>query len=192
MESSDIKTEICSEIKRIIPSDELEKAHIDDALQWIAGGKNVFRIARPDKPPKHLVSYFVLVDPGHNSLLLGDHVKSQLWLPSGGHVELNEHPKMTVVRESQEELGKDAVFLRGNDHPFFITVTKTNAFTARHTDVSLWYLLRGSVHETIDFERREFNDVTWFTFDEILQSHPAIFDPHMQRFAQKLAVYLKS
>jgi 8-oxo-dGTP pyrophosphatase MutT (NUDIX family) len=192
MESSYVKAEICGEIKKITPFDALEKEHIKDALAWVASGKDIFRIARPDKPPKHLVSYFVLVDPSHKSLLLGDHVKSQLWLPSGGHVELNEHPKTTVIRESQEELGKDAIFLRGNDHPFFITVTKTNAFTARHTDVSLWYLLRGKVHETISFERREFNDVTWFTFDEILESHPAIFDPHMQRFAQKLAGYLKS
>jgi 8-oxo-dGTP pyrophosphatase MutT (NUDIX family) len=186
MKLQGIKTQIRETISGIEPFDDLEKTHLDDALQWVKSGADIFRVAKPDKPPKHLVSYIVLIDPDHKSLLLGDHVTSQLWLPSGGHVEPGEHPKDTVVRETQEELGKQAVFLHGNDSPFFITVTQTNAFSAYHTDVSLWYLLRGSVHESIAFERREFNDMTWFTSDEILQSHPAIFDPHLQRFTEKL------
>ena len=190
MQPTDVHAQILAEIKRIEPLDALEQAHIKDACTWVASGVNIFRIAKPDKPPKHLVSYFILIDPEHKSLLLGDHVRSQLWLPSGGHVELNEHPRETVNRESQEELGKKAVYLRGNDHPFFITVTKTNALTASHTDVSLWYLLRGSVHETINFERREFNDMTWFSFDEILQMNATILDPQMQRFTEKLKRYL--
>lgn len=190
MQQTDIIAQIHDEITGIKPFDALEEAHIADASAWVKSGANIFRIAKPDTPPKHLVSYFVLIDPDHKSLLLGDHVKSQLWLPSGGHVEINEHPKDTVIREAREELGMDATFLRGNDHPFFITVTKTNAFSAYHTDVSFWYLLKGKLHQHVNFERREFNDMTWYTFDEILQSHPAIFDPHMQRFTQKLAAYL--
>ncbi len=190
MKTTGIKAEIQAEIAGIKPADTLEREHLADALNWIENATNIFRIERPDKPPKHLVSYFVLIDPDHKSLLLGDHIKSGLWLPSGGHVELNEHPRDTVLRECQEELGQKAIFLRSNDHPFFLTVTDTVGPTAGHTDVSLWYLLRGGIHDTIDFERREFTDMTWFTFDEILQSHPAIFDPHLQRFTTKLAAYL--
>jgi 8-oxo-dGTP pyrophosphatase MutT (NUDIX family) len=118
--------------------------------------------------------------------LLGDHIKAQLWLPSGGHVELNEHPRDTVVREAQEELGIPAVFLRNQTKPLFVTVTETVGLTPGHTDVSLWFLLLGDIHQPLNFERAEFNDMTWFTYDEILQSHPAIFDPHMQRFTRKL------
>lgn len=185
-----IKTEIQEAIRGIQPFDTLESEHIADTLRWIDTAANIFRIEKPDKPPKHLVSYFVLIDPKHDSLLLGDHIKAQLWLPSGGHVELNEHPRATVVREAQEELGQPAVFLKGNDRPFFVTVTPTVGLTAGHTDVSLWYLLRGSIHDRIAFERREFNDMSWFTFSEVLDSHPAIFDPHMQRFTRKLQQYL--
>lgn len=83
-----------------------------------------------------------------------------------------------------------AIFLRNRTKPFFITINQTVGLTAGHTDVSLWYLLRGDMHQRLTFDRSEFMDVTWFTFDEILSSHPAIFDKHMQRFTNKLVDYL--
>jgi 8-oxo-dGTP pyrophosphatase MutT (NUDIX family) len=174
----------------IEPHDDVEREHIADILQWIQSGAGLYRVEKPDKPPKHLVSYFVLIDPQHKSILLADHIKAQLWLPSGGHVELKEDPKETVIREAREELGQEAVFLRSNDKPFFATVTQTVGLTAGHTDVSLWYLLRGNIHDHLSFDRGEFTDVAWFTYDEILESSPVIFDPHMQRFTQKLMQYL--
>ena len=174
----------------IAPYDNLEREHIADILAWIQSGVNIYRVEKPDKPPKHLVSYFVLIDPDRKSLLLADHIKAQLWLPSGGHVEPGEDPKATVLREAKEELGQKAVFLRSNDKPFFATVTQTVGLTAGHTDVSLWYLLLGQQHERFNFDRREFNDVAWFSFEEILESSPVIFDPHMHRFTKKLMQYL--
>lgn len=175
------------EIKTITPFDDTERIHINSAIDWAESGVNIFRIAKPDIPATHLVSYFVLIDPDHNSLLLGDHVKSLLQLPSGGHVEPGEAPVTTVRRESVEELGMKAAFL-GEPHPFFLTITQTNPLSGptTHTDVSLWYLLRGNIRDYIQFERREFNDMTWWNFDEILQTDPTIFDPHMQRFTKKL------
>jgi 8-oxo-dGTP diphosphatase len=170
------------------PYDDIERSHIADALSWIETGINIYRIAKPDKPPKHLVSYFVLIDAEHNSLLLVDHIKAQLWLPSGGHVELNEDPKTTVIREAEEELRQTAVFI--TEQPFFVTVTQTVGLTAGHTDVSLWYLIRGSMHDHIDFSRDEFKDVQWCSFEKVLDANPAILDPNMQRFTEKLMKYL--
>jgi 8-oxo-dGTP diphosphatase len=186
----ELEAEIQATVRGILPYDQLEKEHIEDVIAWIDSGVNIFRVAKPDKPPKHLVSYFALIDPEHKSVLLGDHINAQLWLPSGGHVEPGETPVATVQREAKEELGREAVFLRGNQAPFFVTVTDTVGQTAGHTDVSLWFLLRGNVHDFIDFERREFNDVTWFNFDEILEADPVIFDPQMHRFTRKLKTYL--
>ena len=176
----------------ITPVDNVEATHLQDALEWLASGVNVYRIEKPDKPPKHLVAYFAVIDPEHKSLLLGDHIKAQLWLPSGGHVDVNEDPKDTVIREMREELNQEAIFLRNNEKPFFITVTKTVGLTAGHTDVSLWYLLKGSIHDRLNFDRAEFTDMTWFSFDEILEASPVIFDPHMQRLVRKLDEYLST
>ena len=173
-------------IVSIKPYDDLEKTHLDDALQWIQSTDKIFRIKKPDVPPKHLVSYFVLIDLARRSILLCDHIKAQLWLPSGGHVEPNEPPVDTVRREAIEELGIPAVFLHGNEEPFFITVTETVGLHPGHTDVSLWYLITGNSFDHIHFDRREFNDVEWWTFEEILETNPTIFDPHMQRFTRKL------
>ena len=190
MKSAVVRNQIRDEVRLVVPFDTLEQAHIADVLRWIDSGANIFRIAEPDKPPKHLVAYFVVIDPLHRSLLLGDHIKAQLWLPTGGHSTLNEHPKDTVIRETREELDIQAQFLNGNDKPFFVTVTTTVGLTPGHTDVSLWYLLRGDIHAPLRFERAAFTDMNWFTFDEVLESHPAIFDPHMQRFTQKLVANL--
>lgn len=190
MRTATITTQIYDEVNSIQPYDDLEVEHAADTLRWIHSGANIFRIAKPDKPPKHLVSYFVVVDPEHKSVLLGDHIKAQLWLPTGGHVELNEHPRQTVIREAQEEIGLKAVFLHNRQTPFFITINQTGGLTLGHTDVSLWYVLRGDIHQRLKFTRDEFNDMNWFTFNEILESHPAIFDRHMHRFTKKLADYL--
>lgn len=189
---SAIKTIIRDEIGHIQPYDQLETDHIKDAIDWIDSGADLFRIKKPDVPPKHLVSYLVVVDPAQRSMLLVDHIKAQLWLPTGGHVKPNEHPWSAVERETMEELHVSAVPLR-DMHPFFLTVTETGGLTPGHTDVSLWYLLKGSVHDFMDFKKqskREFHDIEWFTFDEILQTDSVIFDPHLHRFTRKLATIL--
>ncbi|MDQ5940452.1 MAG: 8-oxo-dGTP diphosphatase [Candidatus Dependentiae bacterium] len=60
----------------LAPVDVLEKEHIDDALAWIASGAPIFRTAKPDVPPKHLVSYFLLFDEAAKKVLLVDHKKA--------------------------------------------------------------------------------------------------------------------
>jgi 8-oxo-dGTP diphosphatase len=186
MKAAHIIDQIYEELASIIPCDSREQEHLADAGSWIKSGANIFRIVKPDKPPKHLVSYFVVIDPVHRSLLLGNHIKAQLWLPTGGHVKLYEHPREAVLREAKEELQMSAQFLHGRDKPFFITINETGGLTPGHTDVSLWYLVRGDIHASLTYNRQEFTDMNWFSFDEILESHPAIFDRHMHRFTHKL------
>jgi 8-oxo-dGTP pyrophosphatase MutT (NUDIX family) len=60
-------------------------------------------------PPKHLVSYAVLIDPRDASVFLVDHILAGLALPPGGHVEPGEDPADTVRREAMEELGIQAL-----------------------------------------------------------------------------------
>src|SRR4029453_6632750 len=73
---------IREEIASIKPFDALECAHREDALAWIDSGVELCRTQKPATPPKHLVSYFVLVD--HDHVLLVDHKNARLWLPTGG------------------------------------------------------------------------------------------------------------
>ncbi|NTW13777.1 MAG: NUDIX domain-containing protein [Candidatus Moranbacteria bacterium] len=185
---NDIRETIAKIICDIVPVDEIERNHRKDALEWIASGAEIFRVAKPDIPPKHLISYFAVVDVKRSSLLLVDHIKAELWLPAGGHVEPGEHPGTTVERESMEELGLESNFIF--DVPCLITQMTTVGKTAGHTDVSLWYVIKGNANDPIEYEKREFNGVRWFSFDEILDSDIAPFDPHMHRFVSKLKTLL--
>jgi 8-oxo-dGTP diphosphatase len=176
-----MKLQIRKIIQGIKPHDPIEQSHIHDTLEWIESGAPIFRIQKPDIPNKHLVSYFVVLDTFNQKILLVDHKKSGLWLPAGGHVEVDEHPKDAVTRECQEELGINAEFLM-ND-PIFLTSTLTIGLTAGHTDVSLWYVLKGKINDNYSFDESEFNGVAWFSFNEIPYEKS---DPHMRRFMEKL------
>lgn len=172
-------------VTNISPVDNLEHEHIQDTLSWIQSGAPLFRVRKPDVPPKHLVSYFVLFDEEARKVLLVDHKKANLWLPSGGHVEIDEHPRDAAMRECFEELGIEAEFLKKD--PVFLTVTKTVGLTAGHTDVSLWYVLKGDHRALYKFETEEFMAIQWFGFDGIPYDRS---DPHMERFINKLRGYL--
>lgn len=174
----EIITDLVSEIK---PLDDLEQQHQQETLDWINSSNEIFRVSKPNVPDKHLVSYFCLIDQGTQEILLVDHKNAKLWLPSGGHVEINEHPKDTVKRECIEELGVEAEFW--NDQPIFITSTLTNGHQFNHTDVSLWYVLKGFKSHIYEFDKNEFHGMKWYKFDFLPFEKS---DPHMKRFITKL------
>jgi len=175
-------------IQAIDPFDEIEQQHKDDTVAWLGSGDGVYREQNPDK---HLVSYFVLFDKKRGKLMLIDHVKAKLWLPTGGHVELDEDPRTTVLREAYEELQIHPVFEPGlGNTPLFMTVTQTKGANS-HTDVSLWYVVSGDSEETLNYDQREMNGYKWLTLDEVLATDTAELDPHMHRFVRKMQRTLK-
>ena len=178
-EAVTIRLAIRDEVASIRPCDELEETHQADALAWIDSGAPLFRTARPATPPKHLVSYFAVVDG--NQILLVDHKSAQLWLPPGGHVEPGEHPRVTVARELKEELG----FVAAHDiaAPLMITCTTTVGLAAGHVDVSLWYVVTVNRNQRIQFDQQEFAAVQWFRYSDV-PLHRS--DPHLARFLVKL------
>lgn len=181
LHNSSIREHIHHIISAIIPYDDVEHKHINDTRLWIESGAPIFRVQKPDVPNKHLVSYFVLFDDVHEKILLCDHKKALLWLPSGGHVEIDEDPKTTVSRECLEELNVTADFWEQD--PLFLTSTLTVGLTAGHTDVSLWYVLKGDSNKVYEFDKEEFNEIGWFHLNEVPYEKS---DPHIGRFIQKL------
>jgi 8-oxo-dGTP pyrophosphatase MutT (NUDIX family) len=144
-------------------------------------------VASQPTRPKHLVAYFVLVDTARKAVLLVDHRNARLWLPTGGHVETEEHPLATVHRELREELGVTANLLTDvSSNPLLVTQTTTVGHDAGHVDVSLWYVLEGSVDKAMTPDANEFVAVRWWTIDEISTPPPEMFDPHLPRFVRKL------
>jgi 8-oxo-dGTP diphosphatase len=181
MSTINIRSKIHRIVSLMSPLDGLEQDHIRFVLDWIESDSEIFRTQKPATPDTHLVSYFVVASPEMDRILLVDHKKAELWLPPGGHVDPGEDPKETVRREAKEELGIDAELLF--DEPILLTVTKTVGNVARHTDVSLWYLLKGDPRRALDYDLNEFNQICWFAIDEIPFEKS---DPHMKRFIQKM------
>ena len=167
------------EVASIQPFDKQEQIHRIDTLAWIDSGAPLCRTAKPATPPKHLVSYFAVVDGRH--ILLVDHKSAQLWLPPGGHVEPEEHPRETVRRELLEELG----FAAEHDitEPLMLTCTATVGLTAGHIDVSLWYVITAPRSQPIKYDEHEFAGVRWFPYSDV-PLHRS--DPHLARFLAKL------
>ncbi len=174
-----MRNKIRNEVASILPMDNKELSTQTEILQWIDSGVELCRIQKPDIPPKHLIAYFALIDGDH--ILLVDHINAELWLPTGGHVDPNEHPRDTVLREAKEELGIDGEFLL--QKPILITCTETVGKTAGHTDVSIWYALKGSRKMNFHYDDSEFSQVRWFHKDEVPLDRT---DPEMKRFMKKL------
>jgi 8-oxo-dGTP diphosphatase len=128
----------------------------------------------------------VPVDRDRGCLLLGDHRNAGLWLPPGGHVEVDEHPATTAAREAVEEL-RIAPGDRLADRPVFVSVTRTVGIDAGHTDVSLWFVLHAHRDEPVDIDLAEFRSARWWSVEQIQGAPSAILDPALHRFVAKLA-----
>jgi 8-oxo-dGTP diphosphatase len=174
-------------VAAVSPLDEKEASDQSDILGWVASGAPLFRVQRPATPHKHLAVYFALLDDASRSIMLVDHVKARSWLLPGGHVDDGEDPRWTVEREAFEELRITPKFHEriSGDKPFFVTVTQTRG-PGSHTDVTLWFVLKGDRHAEIQMDVREFSEVRWFGFDHQTEWPVSRFDPQMHRFAVKL------
>jgi 8-oxo-dGTP pyrophosphatase MutT (NUDIX family) len=184
---ADVRALVSDLVSGVTPLDAREAADQADILDWVASGQELFRTIPPATPPKHLVVYFVPVDRANRCLLLGDHRKSGLWLPPGGHIEAGEDPRQAVIRETREELGITAEFHPqfGGKRPFFLTVTPTNG-AGNHLDVDLWFVLHVDRTAPLHPDPREFAGVRWFELDERQDWPVTTYDPEMPRFVSKL------
>jgi 8-oxo-dGTP diphosphatase len=186
----DVRGLISDLVAAVEPFDEREAADRTDILGWIASGRQLFRTVPPATPPKHLIVYFVPVDAASRCLMLGDHRKSGLWLPPGGHVEDGEDPRRAVIREAREELGLQAETAT-DGRPLFLTVTPTVGANS-HLDVSLWFVLRVARDGAqIIPDPGEFKGVRWFDLDQQRGWPAGTYDPEMHRFAAKLKAVLR-
>jgi 8-oxo-dGTP diphosphatase len=170
-------------VRGIVPYDEVEAGHREEALRWLASTDDVFRRVKPATPSPHLVSYVVVIDPVDRSSLLVDHLNAKLWLPPGGHVEPDEDPVDAARREASEELGVEF------DDPRleFITVTETIGVDRGHTDVSLWFVVDGRRGMPLVTDPAEFGEARWWTPEQVSAAGAGVFDPHYPRFVAKLA-----
>jgi 8-oxo-dGTP pyrophosphatase MutT (NUDIX family) len=185
-----VRDVICDLVAGVETHDSCEAEHQGRILGWVGSGAPLFRVTSPDDPDTHLAVYFALFDEADRSVMLVNHRKAGLWLLPGGHVDADEDPRRTVVREAEEELAISAQFHGGlGSDPFFLSVTRTRGHGS-HTDVTLWFVLAASRTDEVRPDPVEFSELRWVTLDELLTWDAGRLDPHMHRFTSKLMARL--
>jgi 8-oxo-dGTP diphosphatase len=105
--------------------------------------------------------------------LLVYHPRYEMWTPVGGHVELDEDPEQTLIREVREEAGLEVDFLNtkpkivfpGTKYihaPQYIDVHEANP---PHKHIALTYFLRAKSGDSVKSD--EHTQMRWFSLEEL-------------------------
>jgi 8-oxo-dGTP pyrophosphatase MutT (NUDIX family) len=120
----------------------------------------------------HTVEVFIVYK---DKVLLRKHEKYGIWLSVGGHIELDEDPNQSALREVKEEVGLDITLLTPKDFRVFKedgyqelippVFTNRHRINTDHEHVTYTYFA-SSTHDVVKPESE--NDVwQWFSKDEI-------------------------
>jgi 8-oxo-dGTP diphosphatase len=85
------------------------------------------------------------------------------WSIPGGHLEFNETPEETAIREVKEETGCDIKNVR------FAAYTNDRFFDEGKHYVTLWMMSDWKAHEPRVTEPDKFIEQAWFDFDTLPQ-----------------------
>ncbi|MDB5245447.1 MAG: hydrolase [Parcubacteria group bacterium] len=116
-----------------------------------------------------------------NTVLLRKHDKYKVWLPPGGHVELDEDPTEAAVREMKEEVGLDVSLVsampinterlsyadnEGKDliTPYFMN---RHRISDTHEHISFEYFGTSETKSVVQGETELSDDIKWFTCEEL-------------------------
>lgn len=130
-------------------------------LSRISQGK----LSRDENPESHFGAYFLPFNSKTKKVFLIHHKKSGLWLSPGGHMEKDELPQETLIREVKEELGLK-IYPDEINLLFLLTITPINntSYACReHFDV--WYLIKTN-KSVVKPDPGEFYSARWLTFSQ--------------------------
>lgn len=128
------------------------------------------RMTRDDGELTHLATFIVPIDVVTKNIFIGHHKKSNLWIPSGGHVDLGELFEEAAIREIKEELGIKIDF-HTLGHPELLTITNINNTNQprckRHYDS--WFFIKVNQDNFFvdqDCVMNEFYSTKWVNLNE--------------------------
>lgn len=137
------------------------------------------------------VSAYIL-HPTEPKVLMVNHKLLNMWLPIGGHVELDEDPDEALMREIKEECGLEVEIL-AEKKPGEYEHTKMlyrphsmdiHTISETHRHIGLQYVARALTTD-IQLAPEEHDDIRWFTSAE-LDAPDLIIRPAVKMYAQTI------
>ena len=117
------------------------------------------------------ITVFIVNKEG--KVLLVNHPKYNMWIPMGGHIELDEDPDQALFREIKEETGLDVEILserpdiKSENTKFLLTPNYMDVHSANppHKHISLTYFALATHDAFVKSE--EHTDMRWFSVGEL-------------------------
>lgn len=114
-----------------------------------------------------------------NKVLLRMHEKYDIWLPPGGHIELDEDPEQAALREVKEETGLEVVLWEGNKK-FSIEKERVrelippvslhrHATSPTHEHINLAYFATSTTDELAPAPEESQEGLRWCTKEDLVQ-----------------------
>lgn len=111
-------------------------------------------------------------------VLLVHHNKFNKWVPPGGHIEENETPDQTVVREWKEEVSLNVDILPAHESAFAGDANATPIPMPFHIDLEregfdiprigyFFYIKLRDSNETVVFQKEELHDAKWVSKEDL-------------------------
>ena len=165
---------LLAELRRYEAADRSEERHRTAMVALLAEPE---AFSRAHFAPGHFTASCYVVDGG-GRLLLHHHRRLDRWLQMGGHVEGEEPPDLTALREGAEESGlrdlalaADGIFdLDVHGIPASRRIDGVTEPDHDHYDVR--YVARTASPESIALDRAESNDLAWVTLERAAELMP--------------------
>lgn len=138
---------------------------VERVVQRLKEGK----LTQEENLQDHMCAFFVPFHPETKRIFLGHHIKADMWIPPGGHIEQGELLEDTVRREFGEELG--IPFGDETVELFAATVVdlepKPGKRCQRHWD--WWHMVAVEKMLDYDYDKREFFTASWLSFEQAVK-----------------------
>lgn len=174
---------LLAELHRYDASDDAEERHRAAMVALLAEPE---AFSRAHFRPGHFTASCYVVDGG-GRLLLHHHRRLDRWLQMGGHVEGDESPELTALREGEEESGlRDLALAGAGIFDLDIHGIPAGKGEPDHDHYDVRYLARTASPDAITLDRAESNDLAWVTLDRAAELMPGSESHRVLRKIERL------
>lgn len=176
---------LLAELRAYRGIDEAEERHRLAMIELLAE-EGAF--SRGHFVPGHFTASCYIIDD-RGRMLLHHHRRLDRWLQMGGHVEGEERPSVTALREGAEESGlPDLRLVTEGIFDLDIHGIPAGKGEPDHAHYDVRYIARTAAPGAITMDRAESNDLAWVTLDRAAELMPG---PESHRVIRKIERLLR-